>query len=437
MFKASEVKNDFPVFQNNPGLVYLDSAATSLKPRQVIDAERKYYEQVGATVHRGVYDLSVKATDMFEGAREKVRQFINAKSTKEIVFVRGATEGINLVANSYGQTFRKGDVILLSEMEHHANIVPWQRLAAPPLSPSSTEEGTVSLQWIPMTDSGELDLSNIDALLKDVKLVAVTQMSNVLGTVNDVKFLAKKAHAVGAKILVDAAQSVPHMPVDVQDLDCDFLVFSGHKMLGPTGIGVLYAKQELLEQMEPYQRGGDMILEVTKDKATWNELPWKFEAGTPNIAGAIGLGAAVDYLRELGMDNVWKHEQKLAAYGIEALRSVAGLKVLGAARTTPNPSSPRKRGPRKGGEQSEPGWYEGGTRGAIFSFTLEGIHPHDIGSILDDQHIAVRAGHHCAMVLHQTLGLAASARASCYVYTTKEDIDALMQGIEHIRKVFA
>ncbi len=455
MFNAQRIKKNFPIFTANPGLVYLDSAASSQKPQAVIDAERKFYEESYANVHRGIYALSTKATDLYEGAREKVQKFINAKSTKEIVFVRGTTEAINLVANSFGVTLKAGDVVLLTEMEHHSNIVVWQRLAAPPPNPSSLpplprnaglpslsrrralEEGAVSLRWISVTAEGQLDLTNIDELLKDVKLVAVTQMSNVLGTVNDVKLLAKKAHAVGAKILVDAAQSVPHMPVDVQDLDADFVVFSGHKMLGPTGIGVLYAKQDLLEKMEPYQRGGDMILEVTKEGATWNELPWKFEAGTPNIGGAIGLGAAIDYLQTLNMLSVWDHEQELVKYGLAELGKIDGVTVLGA------PSSPafaeaklRLRAGRPARPPSGRGVGNGG-RGAVFAFTMEGIHPHDIGSILDEQHIAIRAGHHCAMPLHQKLGLVASARASLYLYNTKEDIDALVAGIEKVKEMFS
>lgn len=402
MPSISSCKTDFPIFEHHPKLVYLDSTASSQKPQTVIDAERKFYEESYANVHRGIYALSMKATGLYEVAREKVSTFIHAKSTKEIIFVRGTTEGINLVAGTFGQTLQSGDVILLSEMEHHANIVPWQKLR---------DDRGVTMRWISVTENGQLDLSSIDELLKDVKLVAVTQMSNVLGTVNDVKFLAQKAHAAGAKILVDGAQSVPHMPVDVQDLGCDFLVFSGHKMLGPTGIGVLYGKQELLEQMEPYQRGGDMILEVTKETATWNELPYKFEAGTPNIAGAIGLGAAVDYLTKIGMDNIWAHDQELAKYGIEQLSQLEGVKILGGDAESP--------------------------RGAIFAFDISGIHPHDIASIFDEQNIAIRAGHHCAMPLHQKLGLVASARASLYMYNTQEDIDALVIGIKKVQETFA
>ena len=410
---------DFSVFQHHPKLVYLDSTATSLKPQSVINAMRSYEETNGATVHRGVYDLSVKATDLYEGAREKVRQFINAKSTKEIIFTRNATEAINIVANTF--PIEIGDVVLVSEMEHHSNIVPWQ--------PLHGWRG-VELRWIPVTDDGQLDLSNIDELLKGVKLLAITQMSNVLGTVNDVKMLAQKAHAAGAKILVDGAQSVPHMPVDVQDLDADFLVFSGHKMLGPNGIGVLYAKEETLNELPPFLRGGDMILEVTKEKATWNELPWRFEAGTPNIVGAIGLGAAVDYLQTIGMENMWKHEQELGKYGLEKLSAISGVTILG----TPTPPTPRPLRPRAQGREVRHGGAVG--RAAIFAFTIEGIHPHDIGSILDEQGIAIRAGHHCAMVLHQRFGLAASARASCYLYTSREDIDVLISGIKSVQEVF-
>lgn len=433
MFDPKDIKKDFPIFQHHPKLVYLDSTATSLKPRVVIEAERKYYEEYGVNVHRGVYALSVKATEAYEGAREKVRRFINAKSTKEVVFVRGTTEGINLVASSFARQLVSGDVVLLSEMEHHANIVPW--LPPPPAPPRAggvtppgatpPTEGGVEIRWIPVTKDGQLDLSNIDELLKDVKLVAVTQMSNVLGTVNDVKYLAQKTHAIGAKILVDAAQSVPHMPVDVQDLDCDFLAFSGHKMLGPTGIGVLYGKKELLAAMEPYQRGGDMILEVTKERATWNELPYKFEAGTPNIAGAIGLGAAVDYLTDLGMDNVWAHDQELAKYGLEQLQKVDGVRVLGSL---PPGATPPARPPLSRGV--------GDGRGAIFSVDLPGIHPHDIGSILDEQGIAIRAGHHCAQPLHTKFGLVATTRASGYVYTTKEDIDSFIDGLKKVKEIF-
>lgn len=394
-------RSDFPQLQATPNLVYLDSTATSLKPQVVLDAEQNYYGNYGVNIHRGVYALSVQATDAYEMVREQVRGFLNAKSTKEIIFSKGTTEGINLVAHSYGQHLRKGDVVLLSEMEHHANIVPWQALV---------QWIGVELRWIPVTQDGDLDLSNIDELLQGVKLVAVTHMSNVLGIVNDINYLSHKAHSVGAKILVDGAQSVPHLPVDVQDLDCDFLVFSAHKMCGPTGVGVLYAKEEILHTMEPYQRGGDMILEVTKETATWNDIPYKFEAGTPNIAGVIGFGAALKYLQEIGMENIWNHEQELSKYGIEQLSTIPGLNILGA------------------GAKS--------SRGAIFAFDLPGIHPHDIGSILDEQGICIRAGHHCAMPLHKNFGLVATTRASGYFYSSKEDIDALVVGLQKVQEMF-
>jgi cysteine desulfurase/selenocysteine lyase len=367
----------------------------------VVEAERDYYSNYGVNIHRGVYALSVKATEAYEAVREQVRSFINAKSTKEIIFTKGTTEGINLVANSFGQQLQKGDVILLSEMEHHANIVPWQALVA---------TRGIELRWIPVTKEGDLDLSNIDELLKGVKLVAVTQMSNVLGIVNDINYLSHKVHAVGAKLFVDGAQSVPHLPVDVQLLDCDFLVFSAHKMCGPTGVGVLYVKEEILQTMEPYQRGGDMILEVTKDSASWNDIPYKFEAGTPNIAGVIGFGVALQYLSEVGMENIWRHDQELSVYGIKQLSTIPGIHILGAKAKSP--------------------------RGAMFAFDLPGIHPHDIGSILDEQGICIRAGHHCTMPLHKHFGLVATTRASGYFYTTKEDIDALVVGLKKVQEMF-
>lgn len=396
------IRRDFPVFRHHPGLVYLDSTASSLKPQVVIDAERAYYETSGVNVHRGVYALSQQATDAYEAVREQVRGFINAASTSEIVFVRGATEAINLVASTYGQRLRKGDVILLSEMEHHANIVPWQALQ---------QWIGVELRWIPVTADGDLDLTNIDELLHGVKLVAVTQMSNVLGVVNNVKRLTQAAHAAGAAILIDAAQSVPHLPVDVRDIDCDFLVFSGHKMLAPSGVGVLYGKRALLEEMPPYQRGGDMIREVTKEGASWNDLPWKFEAGTPNIGGVIGLGAAINYLSTIGMSNIWAHDQSITRYALDKLKQLSGITVLGATAQSP--------------------------RGAIFAIDIPNVHPHDIGSIMDERQICVRAGHHCAQPLHARFNLAGTTRASGYLYTTEQDIDALIDGIRAVQSAFA
>jgi len=397
------LRQDFPVFRHHPDLIYLDSTASSLKPQLVIDAERMYYETSGVNVHRGVYALSQQATDTYETVREKVRKFINAASTSEIIFVRGATEGINLVAETWGRAnLKRGDVVLISEMEHHANIVPWQRLR---------DELGVELRWIPVTNDGDLDLTNIDELLVGVKLLAITQMSNVLGVVNDVAMLSKQAHVVGALVLVDGAQSVPHLPVDIKAIDADFLVFSGHKMLAPSGVGVLYAKQALLEVMTPYQRGGDMIREVTKEGASWNEVPWKFEAGTPNIGGVIGLGAAIDYLSSVGMDQIWKHDQEIATYGLEKLAALPFVTVLGAKAGSP--------------------------RGAIFALDIPDVHPHDVGSIMDERQICVRAGHHCAQPLHRRFGLAGTTRASGYLHTMTADIDRLIEGLVAVHRAFA
>ncbi len=399
----NNIKDDFPIFQANPGLVYLDSTASSQKPQSVIDAERFFYENYYSNVHRGVYALSQKATDAYEGSREKVRKFINARSVKEIVYVRNTTEAINLVANTLGRKFGANDIILTTEMEHHSNIVPWQKIR--------DEQGS-KLEFLPVTTEGDLAIETLASFLSPkVKLVTITQMSNVLGVVNDIKEIIRLAHKNGSLVLVDAAQSAPHLPIDVQDLDADFLVFSGHKMLGPTGIGVLYAKENILDALPPFLRGGDMILEVTKEGATWNDLPWRFEAGTPNIAGAIGLGAAIDYLNTLGMANVWEHEQELMRYGLEQFKTLTGVHVLGAGAKSP--------------------------RGAIFAFDIPGAHPHDIGSILDEQGVAVRAGNHCAMPLHQKFGLVATARASCYIYNSKEDIDALIAGVRQVQSIFA
>lgn len=402
MIDVHQLKQDFPIFRHHPKLVYLDSTASSMKPQTVIDAERRFYETTYANVHRGVYALSQQATELYEQTREVVRAFINARSTKEIIYVRNTTEALNLVAHSVGLTLKEGDVVLLSDMEHHSNIVPWQKLR---------DERGVELRWIPVTDTGDLDLTNLDDLLQGVKIVSVTHMSNVVAVVNDVKTIIAKAHAVGAKVVIDGAQSVPHLPVDVQDLDADFLAFSGHKMLGPMGIGVLYGKQEILEELPPFMRGGDMIISVTKDGASWNELPWKFEAGTPNAAGAIGLAAAIQYLQQIDMTEVWHHEQALARYGHRELKQIPGLRLLGD------------------GAQS--------AQGAIFAFDLAGVHPHDIGSILDERGVAVRAGHHCAQPLHSRFGLVATTRASGYVYTSKEDIDALVAAILEVKKTFS
>lgn len=401
------IRADFPILNEevHPGkrVVFLDSAASSQKPRQVIDAVSGYYEHAHANVHRGIHQLSERATAAYEGARDKIRDFINARSRKEIIYTRNATEAINLVVFSWGRTnLTPDDVIVLSEMEHHSNIVPWQILA---------EQIGFTIHYIPVTDTGELDQDAYVAFLRDepVKLVSVMHVSNVLGTVNPVKQMCVQAHAAGALFMVDGAQGVPHLQVDVQDLDVDFMAFSGHKMAGPTGIGILYGKRDLLDAMPPYMGGGEMIKKVTLEGSKWNDLPHKFEAGTPAIAQAVGLGAAVDYLNGLGMDNILAHEQHVVGYALDRLSEVPGLTLYGPA-------------PEK--------------RNGVATFTLKDLHAHDIAQLLDTQGVAVRAGHHCAMPLHQKLGVAATARASFYVYNTRADVDALIAAIEHARRVF-
>lgn len=403
----TSVLADFPVLNQevHPGkrLVFLDSAASSQKPRQVIEAMQAYYATDHANVHRGIHQLSERATAAYEGARDKVQAFINAKSRQEIIFTRNTTESINLVAASWGRSnLQPGDVVVLSEMEHHSNLVPWQILA---------EEIGFTLRYIPVTDTGELDMAAFADFLRDepVKLVSVMHVSNVLGTVNPVEAIIQQAHAAGALVLLDGAQSVPHLKVDVQALDADFVVFSGHKMAGPTGIGVLYGKKHLLTDMPPYMGGGDMIKRVTLEGSTWNDLPYKFEAGTPAIAQAVGLGAAVDYLNTLGMDNVIVYEQMVVDYALERLAEVPGLTLYG-----PSPDK----------------------RNGVATFTLQHLHAHDIAQLLDAEGVAVRAGHHCTMPLHRRFGVSASARASFYVYNTLDDVDALINAIHHARKVF-
>jgi len=406
MFDVEKVRSDFPILKREvrPGvpLVYLDSAASSQKPRQVIDAMSDYYQRSHANVHRGIHQLSEEATFAYEGARVKIARFINVSDSDQVIFVRNATEGINLVAYSWGRAnVTAGDEILLTEMEHHANLVPWQMLA---------EEKDATIRYVPFKDDGTLELDALPRLLSErTKIFAFTAMSNVFGTVTPVETLVQAAHSVGAIAVVDAAQSVPHLPVDVQALDCDFLVFSAHKMCGPTGIGVLYGRRSLLEAMPPFLGGGDMIRRVTLEGSSWNDLPWKFEAGTPSIAEAIGLGAAVDYLRSLGMEAIHEYEQFVVNYALEALSEVAGLTLLGP------PAS---------------------QRGGVAAFTLSGVHPHDIAQLLDEEGIAIRAGHHCAMPLHQKLQIPASARASFYVHTTTAEVDKLVEGLARARRIF-
>ena len=408
MLDVEKIRQDFPVLGKKvygKPLVYLDNAATSQKPTQVIQTLVDYYEGYNSNVHRGVHALSMEATQRYEEAREKVARFIGAPSTENLIFVRNTTEGINLVASTWASAnIGPGDEIVLTEMEHHSNLVPWQRLA---------EEKGARLRFIQVTEEGTLDLSDLDTLLNPhTKLVSMTHMSNVLGTINPVKEIARRAHEVGALMMIDAAQSVPHLPVDVVDLDCDFLAFSGHKMLGPTGIGGLYVKPSVLDTMEPFLRGGEMVKEVTLDTATWNDLPMRFEAGTPNIADTIGLGAAVDYLQALGMDQVHKHETQLTRYALEALK-----------------------------ELSEDFTFYGTTdlsiRGGIVSFYSHELHPHDLGTLLDREGIAIRAGHHCAMpLIIGKLGVAATARASFYIYNTEEEIDLLVASLKKALRYF-
>jgi len=403
---AADIRKDFPILSrqvHGKPLVYLDSTASSQKPSAVIEAMSTYYETTHANVHRGVYEISEEATARMEKARVKVARFINVRQSKQIIFTRNTTESINLVAYSWGnKNIAAGDLIVLTEMEHHSNLIPWQLLA---------QRTGARLEFVPISTDGLLDLDVYEQLLRQQpKLVAFTHMSNVLGTINPVQQMTAQAHAAGATVLLDAAQSVPHMPVDVQALDVDFLCFSAHKMLGPTGIGVLYGKRGILEDMPPFMGGGEMIRKVGLRESTWNDLPWKFEAGTPAIAEAIGLGAAVDYLNELGMENVRRHEQEITTYAMTQLQAVPGLTIYGPAASK---------------------------RGGVISFTLGDIHPHDLASILDQEvGVAIRAGHHCAQPLVERLGLAATARASFYVYTLPEDIDVLVQGLHKALQIF-
>lgn len=404
-FDIEKIRADFPLLQRSVHgrpLVFLDNAATTQKPQTVITAEQHYYEYYNANVHRGVHQLSVESTKAFEAARKTIQHFINAKEAREIIFVRGATEGINLVAQSFGRTFFKaGDEIIVSVMEHHANIVPWQLLCE--------QIGTV-LKIIPMNDAGELDLAAYQQLFTArTRMVAVTHISNALGTINPIAEMTQIAHAQGVPILVDGAQGVVHGTVDVQALDCDFYVFSGHKLYAPTGIGVLYGKAEYLQEMPPYQGGGEMILQVTFEKTIFNEIPAKFEAGTPNIAGVIGLAAAIDYLTALGMDKIAAYEQDLLKYATQKALQDGKLRLIGTA----------------------------AHKAAILSFVLPKVHPHDIGTILDQEGVAIRTGHHCAMPVMERFKLSATARASFCFYNTYAEIDALFAALKKVEEVFA
>jgi cysteine desulfurase / selenocysteine lyase len=404
-FDLGRVRADFPILEQSvhgKPLVYLDNAATSQKPRTVIETIVRYYEEMNSNIHRGVHYLSEQATGEYEGVRKTAKEFLNAADLKEIIFVRGATEGINLVAQSYGRVHvNAGDEILITAMEHHSNIVPWQILCS---------ERGATLRAAPINDAGELDMDAFSRLLNPkTKLVAVTHVSNALGTINPVQRIVEMAHRGNVPVLVDGAQAVPHLKADVQALGCDFYTFSGHKVYGPTGIGILYGKRELLENMPPYQGGGDMIMSVTLEKTVYNRLPYKFEAGTPDIAGVIGLGAALHYVTNLGIEHVAAHESALLGYATAAVSAIPGLRVIGTAKH----------------------------KAGVLSFTLENIHPHDIGTILDQEGIAIRTGHHCSQPVMQHFGIEATARASFAVYNTKEEVDRLVGGIEKVREVFA
>lgn len=401
-----EIRKHFPILDqtvNEHPLVYLDSAATSQTPVQVIDAISNYYLHNNSNVHRGVHTLGNRATDDYEGAREKVRKFINAEHLEEIIFTRGTTASLNLVASSYGRDFvKEGDEIVITYMEHHSNIIPWQQVA---------KETGATLKYIDLEEDGTISLEAVkEAVTDKTKVVAMTYASNVLGTINPIKEITEIAHAHGAVMVVDAAQAAPHLPIDVQALNCDFLAFSGHKMAGPTGIGVLYGKKALLEEMEPVEFGGEMINFVHLYDSTWAELPAKFEGGTPIIAGAVGLGAAIDYLEEIGLENIARHEQELVEYALQEMQKIEGLEVYGPLDAT--------------------------KRAGLVTFNVEGVHPHDLATVLDMNGIAIRAGHHCAQPLMKWLDVSATARASFYLYNTKDEIDKLVDGLRMAKEYF-
>ncbi len=398
------IRKDFPLLStsvNGHPLVYLDNAATSQKPTSVINALSDYYQEYNSNIHRGVHYLSQKATDAYEDARSKIARFINAARSQEIIFVRGTTEGINLVAQTYGRkNIKAGDEVLVSALEHHSNIVPWQMIC---------EEKGAKLVVVPMTDDGDLDISAYQQLLNHkTKIVAITHVSNALGTVNPIKEMIGMAHQKGIAVLIDGAQAVPHMMVDVQDLECDFYAFSGHKMFGPTGIGILYGRKDILNSMPPYQGGGDMIKSVSFEKTIYNDLPYKFEAGTPNISGGIALGVAVDYMNNMNRENVGDYENSLLDYATAQLSGIHGVDIVGKSKS----------------------------KVSVISFVMDGVHPHDIGTILDSEGIAIRTGHHCAQPIMTRLGIAATARASFAFYNTFQEIDALVRGIHKVSEVF-
>lgn len=398
-FSPAEIKKDFPIFFDSD-LVYLDNAATTQKPQSVLDEVDSLYREANANVHRALYSLGSEATERFENSRKKVAKYIGANSEKEIVFTSGTTESINLLARSIGNTLKPGDEILISEMEHHSNIVPWQMTA---------QRTGATLKYLSIKETGELDISNPEKYFtSNTKIISLTHMSNVLGTINPIKKLSAKAHQVGAIMIVDGAQGASHLPVDVKELGCDFYAFSGHKMLGPTGIGVLWGKTEHLEEMDPFMGGGEMIDTVTMESSTWNDIPYKFEAGTPNFAQAVGLGAAIDYLQNIGMDNIAAHEQMLIEYALGKLNQIDGLRIHGSAKD----------------------------RGGVISFNIDGIHPHDLAQFLNEDNIAIRVGHHCAQPLLKTLGETATARMSFYIYNDESDVDKFCESLVTIKNYF-
>ena len=407
-YSLEKIRDDFPVLnrrvRDDKKLVYLDNAATTQKPNQVIDAITNYYQNHNSNIHRAVHALAEESTEAYEVTRDKVAKFLNIQHREEIVFVKGTTEAINLVAYAWGRdNVQKGDVVVTTEYEHHSNIVPWQLL---------TQETGAELKYINIDENGELRLEQLDEYLAEgnVKLVAISHVSNVLGTITDIKKVIEKCKNAGAKILVDGAQAVPHMKVDIDNLECDFYAFSAHKMLGPTGVGVLWARKELLENMKPFQGGGDMIREVHKYETTWNDLPYKFEAGTPNVADVICFAAAIDYLEKIGMENVRNHEIELTKYALERMKNIKGLTIYG-------PKDPQK-------------------ASGVISFNFNDVHPHDVATIIDKNGVAIRSGHHCAQVLMEKLNVAATNRASFYIYTTKQEVDALIDSLEHVTEVF-
>ena len=401
MLNADHIREEFPIFHERKGLVYLDSASTTQKPQCVIDSVSSFYSNYNANIHRALYEIGEKATNEFESVRDKVKRFLNVPDSHEVIFTRSSTESINLVAYSWGSgNLNKGNGILVTEMEHHSNLVPWQM---------ASEKTSSKLKYLPLQKNGMLDLSSIETDLNDIGMLAMVHQSNVFGTINPVSKIIELAKSRGVVTLIDGAQAVPHFPVDISKIDCDFYVYSGHKMVGPTGVGVLVGRKTILEKMDPFLGGGEMINNVTMEKSTWNEIPWKFEAGTPNIAQVIGLGRAIEFISDIGLENIQLHEDKLLEYSIEELSKINGIELYG------NPSN----------------------RGAVIPFNIEGVHSHDLAKFLDTDEICIRAGHHCAQPIMIVLGISASARASFYLYNNAKDIDKLVESIKKTAKILA